>query len=269
MYRATTSFATNDFDVRYKQILEDNFTTPEQIQEFLDIGYIEVYDDTLEITENGEYDVEDYLTADVNLLTFPPKWNEIGYTGTPQEILDGFAYAKEIYDNWDTSVTNLFEKFKDDKNIKYFPNVDMTNVTSLSNTFYRCSNMEQINLNTSEKLTNLQSTFIHCTFEKINAFNTSKVNWMGNLFRYNSNLKDLPVLDTSNVDNQGLITFVAGCTNLSDESLNNVMQMCIMQEKARTDKTLKYIGLTSAQATRCQSLSNWDAFVDAGWSTGY
>lgn len=34
-------------------------------------------------------------------------------------------------------------------------------------------------------------------------------------------------------------------------------------------KILAYIGLSSAQATTCQTLSNWDAFVAAGWSTGY
>ena len=34
-------------------------------------------------------------------------------------------------------------------------------------------------------------------------------------------------------------------------------------------KTLAYIGLTSAQATKCTTLSNYQAFLDAGWTTGY
>lgn len=67
MYRATTSFTTNDYDVRYRQILEDDFASQEEIDEFLRIGYIEVYDDTIDITENGIYDVEDYQNADVNV----------------------------------------------------------------------------------------------------------------------------------------------------------------------------------------------------------
>lgn len=67
MYRATTSFTTNDYDVRYRQILEDDFASQEEIDEFLRIGYIEAYDDTIDITENGIYDVEDYQNADVNV----------------------------------------------------------------------------------------------------------------------------------------------------------------------------------------------------------
>lgn len=38
--------------------------------------------------------------------------------------------------------------------------------------------------------------------------------------------------------------------------------------KANT-KTLKYMGISSTQATTCQSLSNWSAFTAAGWTTGY
>ena len=34
-------------------------------------------------------------------------------------------------------------------------------------------------------------------------------------------------------------------------------------------KTLKQTGLTQEQATTCQSLSNYQAFVNAGWTTGY
>lgn len=38
---------------------------------------------------------------------------------------------------------------------------------------------------------------------------------------------------------------------------------------SNTSKTLKALNLTSSQATRCQSLSNYQDFINAGWTTGY
>lgn len=67
MYRATLSFTTKDYDIRKNQILAEDFTTQDEIDEFLRIGYIVVYDGTLEITQNGLYDVDGYQQADVDV----------------------------------------------------------------------------------------------------------------------------------------------------------------------------------------------------------
>ena len=45
--------------------------------------------------------------------------------------------------------------------------------------------------------------------------------------------------------------------------------MCANATSYTGTKTLAYIGLTSEQATKCQSLSNYSAFTAAGWTTGY
>ena len=61
------------------------------------------------------------------------------------------------------------------------------------------------------------------------------------------------------------------CSSLTNESLNNIMQTCInLTHLGSTQtKTLNKIGLSQNQATICETLSNWDAFIAAGWTSGY
>lgn len=80
-------------------------------------------------------------------------------------------------------------------------------------------------------------------------------------------LKDLTLLNTTQLNNMKSM-FAEDCTSLSNESLNNILEMCT-NSAVTSNKTLKYIGLTSTQAATCQSLSNYAAFIAAGWTTGY
>ena len=66
-----------------------------------------------------------------------------------------------------------------------------------------------------------------------------------------------------------LIDTFKDCPNLTDESLNNIMAMFLNSGVVASNKTLKNSGLTQAQATKCQSLSNWASLEANGWTTGY
>lgn len=104
---------------------------------------------------------------------------------------------------------------------------------------------------------------------EIPQMDTSNVTTMERAFRGCKNLVTIPQLDTRNLSNPyALYDAFYDCVNLSDESLNNILAMCINATKMST-KTLRYIGLTSAQATTCTTLSNYSAFTAAGWTTGY
>ena len=145
----------------------------------------------------------------------------------------------------DTSnVTNMSQMFRACKNIKDIPLLNTSNTTDLTMTFFECSNLKRISLLDTSKVTSLFDTFSGCT-----------------------NLVDVPLLDTSN--NTSFYDTFGGCPKLSDESLNNILMMCKNAVKITSDKTLKYIGLTSEQATKCTTLSNYSAFTAAGWTTGY
>ena len=56
---------------------------------------------------------------------------------------------------------------------------------------------------------------------------------------------------------------------LTDESLNNIMATMLTATAYIGTKTLSHTSLTSEQATKCTTLSNYSAFTAAGWTTGY
>lgn len=47
--------------------------------------------------------------------------SEIGYDAEPKFITDGFAYAKDIKERWDNSITSIASKYRNNINIVFFP----------------------------------------------------------------------------------------------------------------------------------------------------
>ena len=216
-------------------------------------------------------DLDNILQGSTPTKVYPPDWSEIGYEDTPQSIIDGFNYAKDIYDNWDSSDTDLRNKFNADTNLKYMPLVDTSNAIDLRYMFQNCSKMEFVPLLNLQNATNTSMMFYSCQLLKnIPQFNTSKVTTMNSMFSGCYALKNMPILDTSSINvASGMNTIFSSCSSLSNESLNNIMAMCIRAVNFPGVKTLQRIGLSSSQATTCQTLSNYQAFLDAGWTTGY
>lgn len=107
----------------------------------------------------------------------------------------------------------------------------------------------------------------HFYLRSVPAIDTSNVTNMKEMFMQDSGLVSVAVLDTSRVTNMQWM--FSDCGSLSDWTLNNIMQMCINAVNVTSNKTLKYLGLTSSQASKCTELSNYSAFTAAGWTTGY
>jgi hypothetical protein len=144
--------------------------------------------------------------------------------------------------------------------------------------FSGCSSLETVTLDGTsatnkvihaKMCTRLSSMFDGCSaltaVPKIDQ--TQTVPAFQNMFRNCSSLTTIPTYDMSSATN--ISNYVSGCTSLSNTSLNNIMASLLTATSFTGTKTLKYIGLSSDQATTCTGLSNWSALSAAGWTTGY
>lgn len=129
-------------------------------------------------------------------------WSQIGYSAEPQGIQDGFDYAIEVMNNWDSSQTSLSYKFTYNINLVYMPLVDTSNATNFSSMFVSCLNLNTIpQLNTSNG-TNFSSMFSYCyNLQKVPQLNTSTGTNFSNMFYYCSTLKEIGLLDLGNATN--------------------------------------------------------------------
>ena len=169
-----------------------------------------------------------------------------------------------------SKVTNMAHTFQGCSTLTVIPLLDTSNVTNMVYMFQGCSNLTAIPLLDTSNATDMHAMFADCSsLTAIPELNTSKVTNMDSMFSGCSNLTAIPLLDTSSVTD-GMSYMFKNCSSLSDDSLNNIMQMCINATSyTYIIKTLKNMGLTSEQADKCKTLSNYSAFTSAGWTTGY
>lgn len=117
--------------------------------------------------------------------------------------------------------------------------------------------------------TNLSYMLNNCAYiTTLPLLDTSRVTTMSYMCNGCTRLENVPILNTSKVVT--MQNAFKSCNSLTNESLNNIMKMCINATSTYTaTKTLADVGLSSAQATTCQGLSNYQDFIDAGWTIGY
>ena len=172
-----------------------------------------------------------------------------------------------------TNVKNMSYMLYYCENLTSIPTIDTSNVTDMSYMFYGCKNLISLpELNTTN-VTTFKYTFKGCTsLTSISTLNIAKCKNFQNMFNGCTNLQNVPVYDVT-VAPVDITDMFLNCPSLSDDSLNNILQTCINSDSDASSpngyKTLKDIGLSEEQATKCTTLSNWQACVSAGWTTGY
>lgn len=101
---------------------------------------------------------------------------------------------------------------------------------------------------------------------------TSSVTGISYMFDGCTNLQSIPAYDTSSITGSSSMTNTfRNCAYLTDESLNNILKMCINATSYTGTKTLAQLGISSTYypVERIQALPNYQAFIDTGWTIGY
>ena len=163
-----------------------------------------------------------------------------------------------------TALTGAF--YYNDKLVSVGEITNTSQVTATNSMFENCSSLVEIPLFDTSAVTNMQNMFASCTsLETVPEFDTSSTTNISGMFRYCTNLKNIPAFDWKSVTGT-LNNAFNSCTLLTDESLNNIMASCITATSYTGTKNLSALSLSSAQKEKCQTLSNYPAFLDAGWT---
>lgn len=150
--------------------------------------------------------------------------------------------------------------------------IDTSKMTSGYNLFSDCMGLKEIPSIDTSNMTTMYQAFNQCqSITKLPHMNTSKVTNMMQMCYKCVSLVDVPYLDTSSVTGSYLNNAFFQCNSLSDESINNILKMCIDAKKFTDTKKLTTLGFSSSmcKASRIRALSNYQAFIDAGWTIGY
>lgn len=168
-----------------------------------------------------------------------------------------------------SKATNMSNMFLNCNSLTTMPLLDTSKVTNAQQMFYNCVSLTEVPLLNLSHVTDMSSMFYNCNkLKTIPSFDLSSITHCINAFQLCGALENVPEFNCPNTINAS--GMFSRCDSLTEQSLNNILGTCITMTKiAASNKTLKYIGLTSAQATTCQGLSNYQAFLDAGWTTGY
>lgn len=111
------------------------------------------------------------------------------------------------------------------------------------------------------------------TYISFSSFYSYNLN-VNHMFESCTNLVNISfgnITQTNFITRNGFQYMFSNCTNLSDNSINEILNLCLHNPSYQYSKTLAELGFKAANypASRIQALSNYQAFLNAGWTIGY
>lgn len=219
---------------------------------------------TINITSNGTVDVANYASANVNVSS------DIVITNC-KYLFSSNARLENINDILPMCKPTTAERmFSSSSNLTEIPLFDTSNCTRFSEFASYCSNLTSISLIDTSNGELTDSMFAYCSnLKTIPQLNFDNVTNCRMMFQNCTSLENVPVLSFSRVIAGNANSMFSNCSSLTNESLNNILATLLTMTRYYSNKTLSIIGLSQTQAETCTTLSNWQACVNAGWSTGY
>lgn len=246
----STPIPASQFDTKIADISTGNLSDEE---------YAEANTDLDEILQGS---TQSYITDGESLFSSNVRLNQID---TVLSFCNNLTTAAMMFSN----CSNLTEL--DLTNL-----IDASTIINLEYMFSGCKKLETLDLSTFKPKVVQTTSHIFENCSKLISLDLS--NWdvsnlknMGAMFANCSLLKDIDFTgwNLMKIGNNISKSFL-NCPMLSNDTLNAILAILITANPTLSAyKTLKYTGLTQAQAEVCQTLSNYQAFLDAGWTTGY
>ena len=216
---------------------------------------------SVEVTTNVALDLSDYFNSS---MTAPNSQQTTGLsklikkipsnTVLPTDLSYGFTGAIDInVDNLDfSSVQNFSNCFSNNINMVTSPNINTSSATKMSNMFSNCFNLVTVR-----------------------NYDMSHVTDISGMFNGDTKLENLPLMNLSSISGKWSLNSVFSTNVLTNDSLNNLLGSLATITSAYTGtKTLKFVFGNSDisqyyPASTIEQMSNYQDFIDAGWTIGY
>ena len=181
---------------------------------------------------------------------------------------------KKFPSNMTNSLTSWLSVFSGFKGLEELPLMNTSSVTTFEQAFRYCTSITTAPLYNTSNVSSFRLCFSDCSaLTSVPLLDLSHATTCYAMFDNCTSLTTVPAFNVSSVNQSGvgLNNMFRNCPNLSNDSINNILAMCTTAVSFTGTKNLSSLGLGGDHysASMIEGLSNYQAFVTAGWSIGW
>lgn len=149
--------------------------------------------------------------------------------------------------------------------------VDTSRLTTMKSMFANCVNVEMLDLSgwNVSNATNAQFMFLYCSkLQEIKTganWDTSRITNFSSMYSGCTLLKTIPYSSANSATNMS--SMFDGCNSLTNESIDNILRICVSAVNYTKTKTLIALGINTAVylPEMIVTLPHYQDFINAGW----